>query len=99
VGRMSLQSKELNKLMAVLSDDCLVQVYVHGTPELCSHQNFASLDTVRMNSRRARNDLSGNSTTMSTTSIFAMYSAECGSYSLFPRSRPSYAHSIHEGTG
>jgi hypothetical protein len=73
-GRMGLQSKELNKLMAVLSNDCLVQMCVERLAFFygCAHACLGLLsDTVRTNSRKAHNDLWGGNTTMSTTSTFA----------------------------
>lgn len=92
-GRMGLQPKELNKVIAVLSNDCLVKMWVltHNSKGYLMGMGTETsyrIVTARTNSRKVLSGLLGNSTTTLTMSTSATLSSgesrRCGTSSIPP---------------
>ncbi len=72
---MGLQPKELNKIIAVLGNDCLVKMLVLSNGHMLPMRLMFETAIARMNLERVLRDLLGSSTTTSTTNTFAMLSS------------------------
>jgi hypothetical protein len=72
---MGLQPKELNKIIAVLGNDCLVKMLVLSNSHMLPMHLILETAIARMNLERVLRDLLGSSTTISTTNTFAMLSS------------------------